>query len=132
MAEGMPEDIRTFRDLIAWQKAMALARCVYRLSRTFPDDEKFGLVSQMRRSGVSVPANIAEGYGRGRRLEYIRHLEIARGSLFELQTHADIARHEGWLTVDGWGEFDRAAREVDRVLSGLLRSVKRSNGPGKR
>ena len=131
MAKGMPEDIRTFRDLIAWQKAMALARCVYRLSRTFPDDEKFGLVSQMRRAAVSVPANIAEGYGRGRRLEYIRHLEIARGSLFELQTHVEIARHEDWMTGDGWDEFDRSALEVDRVLSGLLRSLKRSKGPAK-
>jgi four helix bundle protein len=131
VAEGKPEDIRPFRDLIAWQKAMALAKCVYRLSRTFPDDEKFGLVSQMRRAGVSVPANIAEGYGRGRRLEYIRHPEIARGSLFEWQTHAEIARHENWMDVDGWGEFGRSAREVDRVLSGLLRSLKRSRGPAK-
>jgi four helix bundle protein len=131
VAEESPKDIRTFRDLIAWQKAMALARCVYRLSRTFPDDEKFGRVSQMRRAGVSVPANIAEGYGRGRRLEYLRHLEIARGSLFELQTHAEVARHEGWMDGDGWAEFDRAAREVDRVLSGLLRSLKRSKGPAK-
>jgi len=125
MSEGSAGGIRTFRDLVAWQKAMALAHLVYGATRSFPDLEKFGLVSQMRRSGVSIPANIAEGYGRGRRREYIRHLEIARGSLFELQTHAEVARQEGWMTGSAWDEFDRSACEVDRVLSGLLRALKR-------
>jgi len=80
---------------------------------------------QMRRACVSVPANVAEGYGRGRRAEYIRYLEIARASLFELQTHAEVARRQGWLANKAFGEFERLADEVDRVLSGLLRSLKR-------
>ena len=92
MAREAPLNIKTFRDLVAWQRGVDLTDVVYRLTSIFPDDERFGLVSQMRRAAVSVPANVAEGYGRGRRAEYIRHLEIARGSLFELQTHVEVAR----------------------------------------
>jgi len=126
MDRAAKRSIRTFRDLVAWQKAVDLTQLVYRATRTFPSHEKFGLVSQMRRAAVSVPANIAEGYGRGRRLEYIRYVEVARGSLFELQTHAEVARRQGWLAVPVLHEFNQLAEEVDRILSGLLRSLKKT------
>ena len=124
--EGAPApDVRTFRDLIAWQKGVRLSLLAYRLTKRFPDEEKFGMVSQMRRSAVSIPANIAEGYGRGRRAEYIRYLEIGRGSLFELQTYLELAQEMKWVDGEDLAAVARLADEVDRIVSALLRSLKR-------
>ena len=125
MERAPAPDIRTFRDLVAWQKGNNLSLLVYRLTKRFPDEEKFGLVSQMRRSAVSIPANIAEGYGRGRRAEYIRYLEIGRGSLFELQTYLELAQEMKWVDGEDLAAVARLAEEVDRIVSALLRSLKR-------
>jgi len=125
MERAPAPDIRTFRDLVAWQKGINLSLLVYRLTKRFPDEEKFGLVSQMRRSAVSIPANIAEGYGRGRRAEYIRYLEIGRGSLFELQTYLELAQEMKWVDGEDLAAVARLAEEVDRIVSALLRSLKR-------
>jgi len=122
-------EIRSYRDLVVWQKGVDLTQLVYRLTQTFPQDERFGLVSQMRRSAVSVPANIAEGYGRGRRVEYMRFIEIARGSLCELQTHAEVARRMGWLRAEALDEFLARAEKMERLLSGLLRSLRNRPKP---
>ncbi|KPJ75170.1 MAG: hypothetical protein AMS14_04125 [Planctomycetes bacterium DG_20] len=116
-------NIKTYRDLVAWQKAISLAEIVYGATRDFPETERFGLVSQMRRAAVSVPANIAEGHGRGRKAEFRRFLGIARGSLFELQTHAELARRLGWLRGDSLNEVRERCHEVDAVLAGLIRAV---------
>jgi four helix bundle protein len=78
--------VRTYRDLVAWQKAMDLVTLIYRESAVMPDSERFGLTNQMRRSAVSIPSNIAEGHGRQSRADYLKHLRIARGSLGELAT----------------------------------------------
>jgi four helix bundle protein len=121
---GAPSNIRTYRDLVAWQKGMALAELVYRATADLPPEEKFGLVSQMRRAAVSIPANIAEGFGRAGKVEFRRYLEISRGSLFELQTHAELARRLGWLKGQPLSDLRGLARELDAVLMGLLRSVK--------
>jgi four helix bundle protein len=83
--------IQSFRDLVVWQKAMELVVECYRITRSFPDAEKFGLTSQMQRAAVSIPANIAEGRERGHLKEFIRHLGIACGSQAELETHIEIA-----------------------------------------
>ncbi|HUH37434.1 MAG TPA: four helix bundle protein [Spongiibacteraceae bacterium] len=83
---------RRYRQLKVWQSAMALVTEVYRVTGGFPETEKFGLVTQMRRAAVSLPSNIAEGAGRGTDKEFSRFLQIARGSLFELETQVDIAR----------------------------------------
>jgi len=115
--------IRTYRDLVAWQRAMELAEEVYRATAAFPGDEKFGLVSQMRRAAVSIPSNIAEGFGRKRRAEFKRFLEIARGSLFELQTQAELARRLGRLKGEGLKAVRDLTHELDAVLAGLVRSV---------
>ena len=82
--------ISSYKDLIVWQKAMQLAEDVYRITRELPVNERFGLVSQMTRSAVSVPSNIAEGTGRGTRKEYAKFLKISRGSLFELETQINL------------------------------------------
>jgi len=82
----------SFRDLVVWQRAMQLTVAIYRLSQKFPREEIYGLTSQIRRSAVSVPSNIAEGHGRLNSGEYRQFLGIARGSNFELQTQLEIAR----------------------------------------
>jgi len=115
--------INTFRDLIAWQKGMELAKLVYRLTQEFPDSERFGLITQMRRAGVSIPSNIAEGYARGTRPEYIRFLRIARGSLAELQTQLILAEQLNFMKPTQ--AINNPVAETDRVLQGLLRSIER-------
>lgn len=125
MTTASPENIRTYRDLVAWQLGMDLVQTVYGLTNSFPKVEQFGLTSQMRRAAVSIPANIAEGFGRGRKAEFRRFLEIARGSLFELQTHAELARRLGWIKGRALKETRDLAQRLDAVLAGLLASVKR-------
>ena len=124
MVEESPPNIRTYRDLVAWQIGMDLAEVTYRITDSFTKDERFGLVSQMRRAAVSIPANIAEGFGRGRKAEFRRYLEVARGSLFELQTQAELARRLGWITGDPLKQFRDVTHRLDAVLGGLLHSVK--------
>jgi four helix bundle protein len=87
----MKEPLSSYRELNVWRDGIALVKACYLITRSFPKDELFGLTSQIRRSAVSVPANIAEGYGRGSRKDYVRHLMIAQGSLKELETHLIIA-----------------------------------------
>ncbi len=79
-------EIRTFEDLLVWQRAVAVANLVYEVTRAFPKDEVFGLRSQLRRAAVSIACNIAEGRGRGSRADFLRFLYISRGSLFEVRT----------------------------------------------
>jgi len=125
MTSTSPESIRTYRDLVAWQLGMDLVQTVYDLTNSFPKAEQFGLVTQMRRAAVSIPANIAEGFGRGRKAEFRRFLEIARGSLFELQTHAELARRLGWIKGPRLKQFRELMQRLDAVLAGLIGSVKR-------
>ena len=87
----MSPTVRTFRDLLVWQKSMVLVTDVYRASSEFPTHERYGLSSQIRRCAVSIPSNIAEGFGRHSATDYIRFLTIANGSLYELQTQIEIA-----------------------------------------
>lgn len=122
MKQSKGSGIRTYRDLVAWQKAMELAEEVYRATRPFPANERFGLTAQMRRCGVSAPSNIAEGFGRARKPEFRRFLEIARGSLFEMQTQAELARRLGWLKGEALARLRELTRELDAILAGLIRS----------
>ena len=94
--------MKTFRDLIVWQKAMELVTLIYQLSKSFPKDELYGLTSQMRRSAVSIPANIAEGYGRKSTQDYLRFLHISMSSNYELQTLLEIACNLKYLSMDSF------------------------------
>ena len=87
----------SYKELIVWQKAMMLVEAVYRHMRSFPADERFRLCDQLSRAVVSIPSNIAEGYGRGAPLEYARYLGIARGSLYEVETQLEIAARLGFF-----------------------------------
>ena len=84
-------EINSYKDLIIWQKGIDLAVNVYSLSKNFPDDERFALTSQVKRSALSIPANIAEGYGRQSSKSYSQFVKVSRGSLFELETHLILA-----------------------------------------
>ncbi|TWG61713.1 MULTISPECIES: four helix bundle protein [unclassified Aminobacter] len=88
---GSVEKIRSYKDLLVWQQAMQLAADTYRLTARWPKEELYGLTSQARRAAASVPANIAEGFGRGNRGSYVQFLRIAQGSLKELETHVLLA-----------------------------------------
>lgn len=119
----MATPIRSYEDLIVWQKAVDLCKQVYEFSASFPPDERFGLISQIRRSAVSIPSNIAEGYGRGTPSEYMRFLRVARGSLYELETQLVIAARLGFLDAARFQEIREHTRECGRILAGLLRSI---------
>jgi four helix bundle protein len=110
----------TYEDLKVWRRAMDLVVCVYRCTSSFPKQEIYGLTSQMRRSAVSVPSNIAEGKGRYSRKELLQFLFHARGSLLELRTQITIARELGFVNdVEGQKLTDHAG-EVGRLLNGLI------------
>ena len=114
--------IKTFRDLIAWQKGMELARGVYRDTTAMPADERFGLTMQMRRAAVSIPSNIADGYARQSKPDYVRFLRTARGSLAELRTQMELAESLTLLTPSA--QTRNLLDKADRVLQGLIRSLK--------
>jgi four helix bundle protein len=116
--------VQSFRDLLVWQRSIQLAVAVYLLTKGFPKEELFGLTSQIRRSAVSAPSNIAEGHGRLSICEYRQFLGIARGSNFEVQTHLEIARA---LKLGDSALVDQAeslSHEVGKVISGILTSIK--------
>jgi four helix bundle protein len=116
---------RSYRDLIVWQKAYALARDVYALTMTFPDEERFGLASQMRRSSTSIASNIAEGYGRATTGEFINQLSVARGSLYELQTEISFALDFGFLAPEKARALLAASDEVGALLWAVSAGLRR-------
>src|SRR5215813_5058706 len=113
--------IKTYRDLIAWQKTMDLVVHAYQLTTQFPESERFGLMIQMRRAAVSIPSNIAEGYARQSRVDYVRFLKTARGSLAELQTQTLLSERLRFVRASE--QFSQLLSETDRVLQGLIRSL---------
>lgn len=119
MADGA---VTSYRDLDVWKVGRRLVRDVYVATRSLPDDERFGLVSQMRRAVVSIPCNIAEGYGRGTRQEYIRYLRMARGSAAELETQVTLCEDLGYDLP--CGELRQTLTRCHQLLNGLLRSLR--------
>ena len=115
--------MKTYRDLIVWQKAMELVSEIYRHTKAFPEDERYGLTLQLKRSSISLPSNMAEGYGRNSTQDYIRFLRIANGSLFELQTQLQIALNLGFLTDESFSVVFEKSREIERMLSSLIRKI---------
>lgn len=115
--------IRSYRDLQVWQHGLEFVLVCYRIAATFPEDERFGLRSQLQRAAVSVPANIAEGQGRWYAREFLRYLSNAHGSLAECETHLHLALRLGYLQeADAQPAFE-AARRVGKMLHGLKRAL---------
>ncbi len=125
MRKGVNAMLATYRDLKVWQRAMDLVEDVYLLTRGFPAEEKYALASQVQRAAVSIPANIAEGYGRATQGDYLRHLSIARGSLMELETLLTIAVRLGFTSREKAVPIWEPTQEVGRMLRRLMVSLHR-------
>jgi four helix bundle protein len=116
--------IRSYRDLKVWQRSMALAESVYRVTSVFPREEQFGLTAQARRAAVSIPANIAEGYGRESTASYVNFLRIAQGSLKELETHLILASRIAFATAASIDPLLEETDQIGRMLRSLIRSLR--------
>jgi four helix bundle protein len=114
----------SFRDLTVWQRSMQLAICVYKLTQGFPREELYGLTSQIRRSAVSLPSNIAEGHGRLNTGEFRQFLGVARGSNCELQTQLELARALGYGNPKLVDEAESLSNEVGKMFYSILASAK--------
>ena len=112
-----------FEKLEVWHEAIAFADTVYTLTKSFPDDERFGLTNQMRRAAVSISSNIAEGSSRSSRPDFARFIEIATGSVFEVVSQATVSKRQGFLSEEAYGQVYAAAEKQSRMLSGLRRSL---------
>lgn len=117
--------VRTFRDLIVWQKAMRFVTELYRGTRCFPKEEIYGLTAQIRRSAVSIPSNIAEGFGRRSTDDYLRFLQIGVGSLFEVQTQLEIAKNLEFLATNEFEKLYEATREIERMLVSMIHKTRK-------
>ena len=117
--------LQSYRGLRVWKEAMTLGERCYRLTREFPKDELFGMTSQIRRSAASVPANIAEGYGRGTRGEYIQFLRVAQGSLKELETHLMLSQRVQLAPEPTFEPVVAQCELVGKMLHALIRSLQK-------
>jgi len=117
--------LKDYRDLLVWQKSYQICLQVYRATRKFPVDERYGLTAQMRRAAVSVPSNIAEGYSRSTTGDYLRSLHYAYASNSELETQAMLARDLEYLELDEFAKLSEGIREVERMMKALIKSLER-------
>ena len=117
--------IESHRDLVVWQKSMDLAVAAYRFTDAFPVHERYGLTSQLRRSAASVPANIAEGYGRESAGAYAQQLRVAQGSLKEFETHVGLAPRVGMIDESILSSVLKSSEEVGKMLRSLIRAIER-------
>lgn len=117
----MEDKIKTHKDLNVWKDAMTLALLTYQYTETFPKQETYGLTSQMRRASVSIPSNIAEGAGRGHKKELIQFLNIAKGSIAELETQALLAHALAYLNQ---GEIEKITNQITLVRKQLISLIK--------
>jgi four helix bundle protein len=125
----MRPSIRSYRDLKVWQRGIILAETSYRLSQRLPTEERFGLVVQIRKAAVSIPANVAEGHGRAHLGDYLRFLSIAKGSLMELETHVVWAERLRYVNRQDTAALFTQSAEVGRMLAGLISALRRRKYP---
>lgn len=118
----MPQSSFNFEKLEVWQKSIVFAERVYRATRTFPEDERFGLISQLRGAATSISANIAEGSARSS-ADFSRFIGYATGSLYEVLSEITISRNQGFITAENYRLFYVEAEEIARMLSGLRRAL---------
>ena len=127
----MRQKIQSYRDLGVWQKSVDLAVDVYALTRRFPPDERYAMVSQMQRAAVSIPSNIAEGWGKSGSAYYLNAISHARGSLRELETLLLIAHRVGYIKRETFVALAERTDEIARMLFSLSRSVANSVAAGR-
>jgi len=126
-AKGVRSMEKPHKKLDVWQGAMKAAQIVYNLTKTFPEEERFGLISQMRRAAVSIPSNIAEGAARQGRREFRKFLSMAQGSLSELDTQLELAVLLGFVNNANLDEITGQLLRIDKMLSGLIRSIRKKD-----
>jgi four helix bundle protein len=114
----------TFRDLLIWQKSMSLVTEIYQLTNSFPKEEIYGLTSQIRRSAISIPSNIAEGYGRDGNKDYLKFLNVSISSLFEMQTQLEIAYNLKYINEIQFNKINEVSKEVERMLGSFIRKIR--------
>ncbi|QXP78057.1 MULTISPECIES: four helix bundle protein [Winogradskyella] len=114
----------TYRKLLVWQKSMTLVTEIYTEVKVFPSDELYALTSQIKRSATSIPSNIAEGYGRDGKKDYLRFLNIALSSLFELQTQLEISYNLKFLNEVSFNKLYNDTKEIERMLTSFIRKIK--------
>ena len=124
----MEHKVKSYRDLVAWQRSLELVKETYLLTAAFPIGERFGLVSQMDRSAVSIPSNIAEGYGRATTQDYLHFLRIAHGSAYELKTQLVLAEDLGLCGRQASSKVAATLQEAIRLLQGLVAALERRAG----
>jgi len=115
--------LKNFKELKVWQKSYKLCLEIYKTTAKFPKEERYGLTSQIRRSVVSIPSNIAEGYGRKTTLDYIRMLYISYGSVCELETQILLAGDLDLIEKGQWDTLNKDIAEIERMLKALIKSL---------
>ncbi|SRR5581483_2317156 len=115
--------IRGFKDLIVWQRSLALAVEIYRLTKEFPREEIYGIASQLRRAAVSIPSNLAEGHARNTKAQFANFIDIALGSAAELETQLTISLQIGYIKQTDYDKLTNELIEITRMLYGLLNRV---------
>ena len=121
--KGSSEMLKNYRELKVWQKSYELCLETYRITARFPKEERYGLTSQIRRAAVSIPSNIAEGYGRKTTLDYVRMLYISYGSVCELETQVLLAGDLDLIEKDELATLQKDIAEIERMLKALIKSL---------
>lgn len=119
--------MKTYREFIAWQKAMSFVTNIYKLTQSFPKEELFGLTSQIRRSAISIPSNFSEGFGRKGNKEFLRFIKISVGSLYECQTQLEISKNIEYLNEEEFERLFNNSKEIEALLRGLERKLENNN-----
>ena len=119
--------LRNYKDLKVWQKSYQLCLDIYKITKGFPKEERYGLTSQTRKAAVSVPSNIAEGYGRKTTPEYIRSLYVAHGSSCELETQILLTGDLGYINSEMLKKVQKDIEEVERMLKALIKSLEKKH-----
>jgi four helix bundle protein len=116
--------IKSYKDLLVWQKGIVIVKEIYLLCSDLPKDEMYGLQSQMKRASISIPSNIAEGYGRNYTQNYIQFLRMARGSLLELETQIIISKELGFIKTDKFNQIINLITEENKMLNAFIKAIR--------
>lgn len=122
-------DVKSYKDLEVWQKAMDMVVMCYQITKSFPKSEVYGLAGQLQRAAVSIPANIAEGRERKHSKEFVQHLSIAYSSPAEVETHIQIAQRLSYVGSENAKQLLEKTSEIGRMINGLRKSIEKRNAP---
>ena len=117
--------MRDFRKMLIWERSLRFVTTTYSFTKLFPDDERFGLISQMRRAAVSISSNIAEGSARNSDIEFKRFLEIALGSAFELETQLIVSAEMNYLNIEKFNEYLSELQEIQKMINSFINKLKK-------